>query len=155
MEKQSLLLRQKDNLAERGLRCVSSMRWANERGLNAIMRRSNLDSLSIIASHVLISAAAKESSNPTSPMWPYNRKSDAKPYRRRFTNCAPSIRIVLIWEIIEFWNNSKDFLTSLGHSDCFPSPFRLFSPIIGSLKITRCGRTGGRTDPLIKMRGRI
>ena len=38
--------------------------------------------------------------------------------------------------------------------DCFPSHFRPFSPIIGSLKKTRDGQTDGRTDLFIEMRGR-
>ena len=33
-----------------------------------------------------------------------------------------------------FWDNSEDFLTSLDHLDGFPSHFRPFSSIIGSLK---------------------
>ena len=54
-----------------------------------------------------------------------------------------------------FWDNSEDFFTSLEHLDGFPSHCRPFSPIIGSLYKTRYGRTDGRTDPLIEMRGRI
>ena len=44
-----------------------------------------------------------------------------------------------------FWDNSEAFLTSLEHLDCFPSHFRPFSPIIGSLKKMRDGRTDRRT----------
>ena len=36
-----------------------------------------------------------------------------------------------------FRDNSENFLTSLGHSDYFPSPFRPFSPII-ILKFVHC-----------------
>ena len=65
-----------------------------------------------------------------------------------------------IWGHFEiFW----DILTSLEHLNCFPSHFRPFSPIIGSLKKRTDGptdrRTDGptdrRTDPPIEMRGRI
>ena len=41
-----------------------------------------------------------------------------------------------------FW----DVLTNLEDLDCFPSPLRPFSPIIGSLKKTRDGQTYGPTD---------
>ena len=46
-----------------------------------------------------------------------------------------------------FWDDLEDFLTSLEHLDCFPSHFRPFSPIIGSLKTKRItdGPTDGRT----------
>ena len=44
-----------------------------------------------------------------------------------------------------FWDNSNDFL-SLEHLDYFHSLFRLFSPVIGSLKKTHYGRTHGRRD---------
>ena len=54
-----------------------------------------------------------------------------------------------------FWDNSENFLKSLEHLDCFPSHFRPFSFIISSLKKMRDGRTDGRMDPLIEMRGRI
>ena len=52
-----------------------------------------------------------------------------------------------------YWDNLKDFATSLEHLDCFPGHFRPFSSIIGSLKKKRV--PDGRTDPLIEMRGRI
>ena len=52
-----------------------------------------------------------------------------------------------IWDIFytfsdneTLWDNLEDF-TSLEHLDRFPSHFRTFSPIIGSLKKTRDGRT--------------
>ena len=54
------------------------------------------------------------------------------------------------WDILRhfgtFRDNSEDILTSWDHLDCFPSHFRPFSPVIGSLKKTRSGRTDGRTD---------
>ena len=43
-------------------------------------------------------------------------------------------------------DNSDDFLTSLGHLDFFPTHFRPFSPIIGSLKKKRYRRTDGPTN---------
>ena len=47
-----------------------------------------------------------------------------------------------------FGNNSEDFLTSLDHLDCFPSHFRPFYPLIGSLKKARITdrQTDGPTD---------
>ena len=45
-----------------------------------------------------------------------------------------------------FRDNSEDILTSWEHLHCFPSHFRPFSPVIGSLKKTRYGPTDGRTD---------
>ena len=50
-----------------------------------------------------------------------------------------------------FWDNSEDFLTNWERSDCFPSHFRLFSPIISLLKKRvpdgpTDQRTDGRTD---------
>ena len=44
------------------------------------------------------------------------------------------------------WDNSEDILTSLEHLDCFPSHFRPFSPVIGSLKKTRDRPTDRQTD---------
>ena len=44
-----------------------------------------------------------------------------------------------------FWDNSEDYLTSLKQLDGFPTHFQPFSPIIGSLKVTRCRRTDGQT----------
>ena len=61
-----------------------------------------------------------------------------------------------------FWNNSEGFVTNLEHLDCFPSPYRPFSPTIDLnrfIEKARYGRTDrptdGQTDPLIEMRGRI
>ena len=54
------------------------------------------------------------------------------------------------WDILGHFgalrDKLKDFTTSLEHLDRFPSHFRPFSPIIGSLKKTRYGRTDGPTD---------
>ena len=67
-----------------------------------------------------------------------------------------------LWDVLghigTLWDDSEDILLSLEHLDCFPSRFRPFSPIIGSLKknaFRTDGQTDGRTDPLIEMRGRI
>ena len=62
-----------------------------------------------------------------------------------------------------FWDHVEDFMMNshLEQLDCFPSHFRPFSPIIGSLKKNRVpdprshGRKDGRTEPLIEMCGRI
>ena len=59
----------------------------------------------------------------------------------RSDNDASELEILGYFET--FWDKSEDFLTSLDHWDCFPSHFRPFSPIIGSLreKKTRDGPT--------------
>ena len=58
-----------------------------------------------------------------------------------------------LWDVLghigTLWDDSEDILLSLEHLDCFPSRFRPFSPIIGSLKknaFRTDGQTDGRTD---------
>ena len=72
---------------------------------------------------------------------PYKNK---KVYRKK-NSIRKTMRLIL-GHIGTYWDNSEDFLTSLGHSDCFPIFSQPFSPIIGSLKKTRSGRTNRPTD---------
>ena len=60
-------------------------------------------------------------------------------------------RVMLSNNFATLWDNKEDFTTSLEHLDCFPSHFRPFSPIIGSLqkRVTdrrTDGRINGQTD---------
>ena len=52
----------------------------------------------------------------------------------------------ILGQIWTFCDNLEDFTTSKKNLDRFPSHFRPFSPIIGSLKKTCFGQTDGRTD---------
>ena len=54
------------------------------------------------------------------------------------------------WDILghfgTLWDNLEGFSTSLEHLDRFPRHFRPFSPVIGSMKLTRDRQPAGRTD---------
>ena len=70
---------------------------------------------------------------------PTNQRTDGR-------TDGPSYRYA--WTHLKIVFNSEDCLRSLEHLDYFPSHFRPFSPIIGSLKKMRDGRTDARTDGL-------
>ena len=69
---------------------------------------------------------------------------------------SPIIGSDIFGHLETFRDNSEDILTSWEHLHCFPSHFRPFSPVIGSLKKRVPDRpTDGPTGTLIEMRGRI